>query len=243
VNGGQGRLNIDLNESIDSQLYSKWDFIELIVFNEDYKQGLHKYTWVISWISRYINKKEWQWISLKVEGIVSLLSLEGQSINKTYSWPLTTVINEFISDFHGYMNISNEMEYLWTNILKNGVADTSNVNVSVNWNYISALEKIFWENKKYFIDKTWTIRYIEEIQDEREVTMWNNISSIDIDTDGEIELSLSKAELDLQVWQKIFIENINISLNLENKRIQELAFWLGQIDISIWKIINYSDIF
>ncbi len=240
VNGWQWGLNIKLDEKIDCSFYNKGDFIELIIFSNKYKNGIHKYTWVISGISRYISTSEWQWITLKVEWIVSLLSTG--NINKVYSWSLTSVIDEFIADFHSQINISNEMEYLWVNILKNGVSNTENINISVNGNYINVLEKIFWDNRKFFIDKIWIIKYIEEIQDEKEFTLNTDITSIDIDIDGEIDISLSTTDLDIEVWQKVFVQNIDTSLDFSWKRIQELAFGLGKVDISMGKIINYNTV-
>jgi len=55
INWWQWELNLILNEAFDDTSYTKWDFIELILFNEKYKSWKLKYTWYIYLISRKFN--------------------------------------------------------------------------------------------------------------------------------------------------------------------------------------------
>jgi len=233
-------LNLILNEAFDDTSYTKWDFIELILFNEKYKSWKLKYTWYIYWISRKFNIVDWQEIELKVNWIISLLS--EYSISKTYSWTLNSVVNQFIIDFHWQKNTANALDYFWTNILKNWlISPTWSVNVTVNWTFLDALNSIFtW--KDYFLSKDWSIINTDWITQEQIYTVNTNISNISIDTDNEIDLSLSGVDIDVEVWHKIYIQNINSSLNLEWLRIKELAFWLEQVDVSLWQIKYYKDV-
>jgi translation elongation factor EF-1beta len=121
----------------------------------------------------------------------------------------------------------------------------------VKGTYFQALEKIFetlneWKEDKdkehFFINKTGEIYLISEIEIENNFILNTNINSIDINDEWETELLLSNIPLNIQVWEKIVLSNIRQNLNLDWKRIYELAFGLRSIKINVWKIRNYSKI-
>lgn len=236
INGWQWNFDIQLNERHDNFFYTVWDFIEYVIFDEKYKNWIHKYSWVIKWIEREIWITES--ITLKVEGLISLLS--DYDIARSYSWTLSSVIDSFISDFHSFKNISNNMLYLGNSILKNWVASTTSVSISTSWSFLNAIQNIFWDTREFFIDKTWTIRLISEITTNQIFTVWQNTNQINIDMDWKINLDLLDFDYSAEVWQNIILQNINSNLNLSWKKINEIAFSLEKLKINAWIIINYK---
>lgn len=240
INWWQGWFTLELWVNFDNLDYSYWDLVEYVIYNDQYKNWIHKFTWVIKWIKRNINIEEWESITLDIKWLISLLN--DYTITKTYSWSLNQVLDTFISDFHSNFNLSEEMIYLWTDILKNTVQNTDNINISVDWDFYSALEKIFWDNKSFFINKLWEIKLISEINDEKVFTMNRNIYEAEIDENWSIDLYIAwYKDLQVEVWQNIVIENINSQLDLEWKRINEMVFSLDKIFINAWKILNYKN--
>jgi len=239
VNWWQSWFNIELWINFDNLSYSYDDFVEFIIFNDDYKNGIHKFTGVIKWITRKVSKKE-QNIILKINWLVSILS--DFKINKTYSWSLTSVIDTLINDFHSQKNITNEMLYLWTQILKNTISSTESINITTNGTFFQALEKIFWEDKEFFINNKWEIILLSEVTEIKYFT-FNLINEIEMDEEWSIDILISwNKDFSLQVWQNIVIENIKSELNLEWKKIKELVFSLDKVLINAWKIINYKNL-
>ena len=266
INGWQWNFDIELNEKHDNFFYTVWDFIEYVIFDEKYKNWIHKYTWVIKWIEREIWITES--ITLKIEGLISLLS--DYDFARSYSWTLTSVIDSFISDFHSFKNFDNVLStwddypsttwdwmgtltwddlnwwtnswmiYLWNNILKNWVASTENINITTSWSFLNAIQNIFWDTRDFFIDKTWTIKLISEITTNQIFTVWKNTNQINIDMDWKINLDLLDFDYSAEVWQNIILQNINSNLNLSWKKINEIAFSLEKLKINAWKIINYK---
>ena len=239
INWWQWALDIHLSRPFDDFYYSKWDFIEYIIFDDRNKNWFHKYTGVITWIERFLNKES-EGIILKIEGLISLLS--EKEIARTYSWTLKDVIDQFINDFHAQINISSRMDYLWDNILKNDVMNTENISVSVGWTFLQALEKIFWENREFFVNKEWKIQLISEKNKKNIFTLDKDTFEIKINVEWEIVIYVSNYELNIEAWEQIVMQNIKTSLNLNGKRINELAFWLDSMIINAWKIIDYTKI-
>ncbi len=239
VNWWQSWFNIELWVKFDDLSYSYWDLVEFIIYNDKYKSWIHKFTGVIKWINRKVSKKE-QYIRLKIDGLVSLLS--DYKINKTYSWTLTSVIDTLITDFHSQKNISNEMLYLWTQILKNTISSTESINISTNGTFFQALEKIFWENREFFINSKWEIILLSEVVDIKYFS-FNEINEIEMDDEGFIDILISwNTDFTLEVWQNIILENIKSELNLDWKKIKEIVFSSDKVLINAWKIINYKNL-
>lgn len=243
INWGQSWFDLELWVKFDDLSYSYWDLVEYVIYNDDYKKWIHKFTWTITWIKRNINIKNWEYVKLEIKWLVSLLSDDNYSISKTYSWTLTAVIDEFIFDFHSQYNISNEMLYLWTQIFKNSISSTASINVAVDWNFFKALEKIFWENREFFINKLWEIILTSEVTETKIFTMNTDIYEAEIDEEWSIDLYISwYKDFNLEVWQNIILQNIKSQLNLEWKKITELVFSLDKILINAWKILNYKNL-
>ena len=248
INWWQGDFDIELWLKFDNQDYSVWDLIEYIIYNDDYKNWLHKYSWFVSWIERHLSKEDWQTITLLVSWIKWLLERQDSNwndlytVNKTYNWALNTVIDEVITDFHSLYNITNEMDYLWTNILKNTITDTTPVNIPVDWNIFDSIKEIFESiSKDFFIDKSWNIKLVSDITKQHTLTLNSNISDITINQDWETTIELSDYWYDIEAWSKI-VENVPNFLELENEIIKRVDFDLLTISISLWKVLKFTKI-
>lgn len=245
-NGWQGNFALELDEKFDSFFYEKWDFIEYIIFDEENKKWLHKFSWFINWIERYFSIKDWQWLKLEIQGLVALLSEE--KIEKSYNWNLYDCLNNFINDVNEIFILEWKMEFLWEKIFKNAIKnieEAKKINVSITGeNYFDILQKIFlWQeksvnNRHFFVNQSWEIIFLEEIEKTNIFTINKDISEININNNWEIIINLINPTKKLQVWQKIILQNINKNLNLNWKFIRELAFWLSKVVINVWKVVN-----
>lgn len=238
-NGGQGNFVIDLDVSFDNMEYRRGDLIEYLIFNDEYKGGLHIFSWYITGIERYYHITSGQWVRLKVDGIVWLLS--EYEIEKTYTGKLHEIIDQFISDFLDKYSLQHATQYLWSEILKNKVTNSENINIAVKGNFFKNLQDIFWE-KNFFINHKGEILETDSILNEKKITLNKNVSAINIDESWEIIIDVVTSSKNLWVGEKIKVLNINKNINLENKRIRELAYTLGLTRINIGKIKNYTDI-
>ena len=240
INGWQGWLDIELWESFDNADYNSWDFVEYIIYNDEYKNGLHKYTWYITGIERKLSIKKWSSIILKVAWLKTLL--EQYEIHKTYTWTLSSVIDELITDFHSKKNITNEIQFLWTNILKNTISNTDNINASVSGNFFEALKNIFWENRDFFIDKSGSIHLVSENTKKHTLTLNSNISEIEINENSETQIELSHYSYNIEAGQKIQLQNVSSFLNLDNQIIQKIDFNLLSPILYLWETLSFKSI-
>ena len=271
INWWQWRFTINLIISFDRMDYEVWDFIEYCVIDEKYKKWLHKYTWVIRWIERYFSITDWEWIRLQVEWLVSLLSdfetdkvyswnlfdvlnqfvsdfHNHKNISNKMQFLWTSIFKNWYKRLEKIkdLNWTRWIDYNWRRWSDN-FSDMRNIIIPSpktrgKRTFFKVLEEFFWENYHFFINQRWEIILIEEQKNKRVLTLNKNISEININTEWEIIIDLINIDKGLQVWDFIILQNINKKLNLNWKRIQELAFWLNNITINAWKIVNYKNI-
>lgn len=242
ANWWQWNFNIELWVKFDDFTYEEWDYIEYSVYSEKYKEWLHKYTWIVKWVERTFDIGKWESVKLLVEWLITLLSDFEMSFS--YNWMLKDALDNFVNRLNTQYSITNSMQYLGNIIFKNWVTSEENINVSISSKKaFDVLKEIFWENRSFYLDKTWTIKLVNDNQRQRIVRLNHNISKISINKSWQINIDLSwYEELDLTVWDIIYVQNINRALDLNWRRVQELAFWIDKIWINIWKIENYTKV-
>ncbi|ATU04915.1 hypothetical protein BKN14_00455 [Candidatus Gracilibacteria bacterium HOT-871] len=271
TNGGQGRFSINLVIPFDRMDYEVGDFIEYSVIDEEYKKGLHKYTGVIRGIERYFSITDGEGIRLQVEGLVSLLSdfetdkiYSGNLFNAINEFISDFHNHKNISNKmqflgtsifkNGYKRLEKIKDLNGTRWIdyngrrwSDNFSDMRNITIPPpktrgKRTFFKILEEFFGENYHFFINQRGEIILIEEQKNKRVLTLNKNISEININTEGEIIIDLINIDKGLQVGDFIILQNINKKLNLNGKRIQELAFGLNNITINAGKIVNYKNI-
>jgi len=237
INTWQWQISLKIKDSFDSSFYTKWDIVELIVFNDTYKNWLHRYSWQVSWLKRQL-ASDWEFIELVINGIFYFLN--DLSITKTYSWSLIDVIDEFIVDIWVNNNLSNETDILWLTLLKNWIISINTVNVDVDWNMLSALVDIF-ENAwiDFFIKSDWSI--IETAWDDLIITARSEWVEIYIDESLETEIIISNQLLqDFYPTKTIVLQNVPDSVNLEWEVIKWITYNDTNTTLLLWTLLRFD---
>jgi hypothetical protein len=204
--------------------------VEYSIYNEDYKNWLLKYSWVITKIKRSYEGKK-QWITLETESVTYLLSQK--QINKNYTWTYQSIVDDIINDL--WDNTCN-MNFLWNQIFKNEVQNIATTSITINGNLLEALQKLF-ENKTFFINQYGEIK--DTFAKKHKIKFGRDIFSNSTEENStwitNVELEV-KTSHDINVWDYIKIINTDTFLNLDNKQITKLDFALHRKKIIIWEI-------
>ncbi len=231
LNSWQGGFDIDLMVDFTNTDYKVWDLFEYSIYDENYKNWLLKYSWVITKIKRNYHDNE-QWITLECESITNLLVK--REVDKTYSWTYKSIVDDIIADLDS--NNCN-MDFVWINYFKNLIQDDSLApNLEINWNLLQALQKLF-KNKTFFINQFWEIK--DTFTKKHLLKFWRDIFSNDTEEDetwiinADLEI---KSIQDINAWDLIKIVNTDTFLNLDWEQITKLDFTLNKKNILIWEI-------
>lgn len=233
--GWQWEIDFEIKTNYDNLNYADNNLIEIAIYNDDNKLWKLIYSWFIKNINRNYNQINWDSLEIEILGIWSLLwEYEWTFI---FSWALDSCVTSFINSFHWIYNISNEMEFLWNNILKNWVTNTTSVSINKTWKFFDILKWIFDSiNKTFFIDNDWTIYLWDSSEIEHILWINENIIDLQISSTRETQIELSENNFNIKPGDKIFIQNINQSFNMDWSRIEKVEFWLLNTKIYLWEI-------
>ncbi len=233
INSGQSGINIDLLIDFSSDEYHIWDMIEYSIYNDDYKNGLLKFSWIITKIQRKYDGIN-QSVRLDCQSITYLLTQV--EVDKVYSWTYQSIVDDIIADL--WDNTCN-MNFLWNTIFKNEIQDTWEADdLEIDGSLFQAIQKLF-EEKQFFINQYGEIRDTFEkkhlLKFGRDII--SNNTTEDIDGISDVELEVQNIQ-DINVWDTIKIVNTDTFLNLDGETITKLDFNILQINIIIWEIKN-----
>lgn len=233
--GWQWEIDFEIKTNYGNLNYADNNLIEIAIYNDDNKLWKLIYSWFIKNINRNYNQTNWDSLEIEILGIWSLLwEYEWTFV---FSWALDSCITSFINSFHWVYNISNEMEFLWNNILKNWVTNTISVSINKTWKFFDILKWIFDSiNKTFFIDNDWTIYLWDSSEIEHILWINENIIDLQISSTRETQIELSENNFNIKPGDKIFIQNINQSFNMDWSRIEKVEFWLLNTKIYLWEI-------
>ncbi len=264
IDGWQGSFTLDIACSFDTDLFSEGDLIQYFLYDDqNFKNWLLKYTWVVRSIERYLRLWE-EGIKVSVEGLVSLLSDVFLAMYFEKPWSFYDAVEHFVKEANRKIPLTVPLPFIWNKLFKNWYKDKTFIeqifwkepiskewdsrDTILQWNLYENLNKLFKnyapKNKKsFFINASWEIVCIEEKEEiKRAFTLGKNITEISINKSWEILIDLANVPLDLQVWDLIILQNINKNLNLSWKRISELAFWISKVVVNAWVIPDYAKI-
>jgi len=231
INAWQGGLDIELALPFNDTSILVWDLIEYSIYNENYKNWLLKYSWVVNKIKR---QYKWlaEWITLQCESLTKLLT--DTEVDKTYTWTYQSIVNNIISDLP--TNITS-MDFVWNTLFKNLVQNTSSTSVVIDWNLLQALQKLF-ETWTFFINQFWeikdtfTTKHILKFQTD----IINNSTEEDSTWIISSDIIIWERILNINAGDLIKIQNTDTFLNLDNKQIKKLDFSILEKSIFIEKL-------
>ena len=230
INSWHSWFDIDLLVDFTTTDYKVWDVLEYSIYNEDYKNGLLKYTGLITKIKRNYSSEK-QWITLECESITYLLVKK--EINKIYTGTYQSIVDDIIWDLDS--NVCS-MDFLWNTYFKNEVQNTATTSLTLDWNLLQGLQKLF-KNIPFFINQFWEIT--DTFTKKHLLKFWRDIFS---NTTEENESGIINAELeiksiqDINAGDMIKIVNTDTFLNLDNQQITKLDFTLENKTVIIWEI-------
>ena len=233
--GWQGEIDMEIWTNYDNTDFVENQLIEISAYNKDNPSWVLKYAWFIKNINRTLSIENWESLEIEVLGLSNILW--------EYSWtftknePLNTIISSFIIQFHWVYNISSTMEFIWSNLFKNWISDTTNVNINKTWTYFEILEEIFtlaW--KTFFISKNWTINLWDQ-SIVKHILTWNKeIVDMKISWTRQTEINLVWFDYDIEPGDKILLENINSTYNIDNQIVEKIDYSLLQTTLYLWEI-------
>jgi hypothetical protein len=230
INSWQSWFDIDLLVDFTTTEYKVWDMLEYSIYNDEHKNGLLKYTGVITKIKRTYSSEQ-QWITLECESLTYILVQK--NVNKTYNWTYQSIVDDMITDL--WSNSCN-MNFLWTEIFKNKVQNTATTSLTLDWNLLQGLQKLF-ENKVFFINQFGEIT--DTFPRKHLLKFWRDIFSNVTQEDSSwiinAELEIQSIQ-DINVGDMIKIVNTDSFLNLDNQQITKLDFTLENKTVIIWEI-------
>jgi len=231
----QWEIDFEIKTNYDDLNYNDNNLIEIALYNDDNKLWKLIYSWFIKNINRNYNQENWDSLEIEILWLWSLLwEYEWTFV---FSWALNFWITSFINQFHSVYNISNEMEFLWNNIFKNLIANTTLISINKTWNYFDILKEIFSSiNKTFVIDSSWNIFLWDQSENEHILTINENIIDLKISSTRETNILLSENNFNIIPWDKIFIQNINESFNMDWSRIEKVEHSLLNTTIYLWEI-------
>jgi len=201
INGGQGNLDITLNENFNDTSIEKSDFVKVTIFNENFPNWKLLYTWIIERIIRIFTAREnqIQLVCLWLESLLTRLFFEKTASkvfneNKDAGDIVRDIITYFNSIYTG--NWINDGE-VWL--------VGSNTNIDFNFttcsNALIQLAETNWFY--YFIKADWTVVFqaknnwndhrfmaesnLQEIRIEEDTSNLKNVIYLDFDWGSSLE--------------------------------------------------------
>ena len=231
INSWQSWIDIDLMVEFTNTDYEVWNLVEYVIYDEQNKNWLLKFAWVITKIKRSYKDNE-QWITLECESITNLLVQK--EVDKTYTWTYKSIVDDIIADLD-----SNDcsMDFVWSNYFNNLIQNNSVApNLIINWSLLQALQKLF-EDKTFFVNQFWEIK--DTFTKKHLLKFWIDIFSNNTEEDENwiVNANLEiKSIQNINAWDLIKIVNTNSFLNLDWQQITKLDFTLNKKNILIWEI-------
>lgn len=233
--GGQGEVWLQLKTQYDNLTYTENQFVEIAFYNEDNKTWFLQYSWFIKNINRNYSQQNSDSVDIEILGLGSILWEHNGTF--VFSGTLVAGINAFIAQFHAVYNISSTMEFIGSSLFKNGITDTTAINVNITWTYFDILKWIFDSiTKTFVINKIWTIYLGDQSIVEHMLAINKDIIDMKISSSRETNITLTWNTYDITPGDKIFIQNINSAFNMDWSRIEKVEVGLLETRIYLWNI-------